>query len=104
MCLQFIPTSLILWIATCAALANDTYCAASNRPRFAHIWITVLKALVTTWAVMADLRLYGKQKAVLAPQKMLLKFAAFKGIIGLNALQTVRQILPVPFPLVFAIG
>ncbi|PVI02447.1 hypothetical protein DM02DRAFT_559880 [Periconia macrospinosa] len=88
MVLQFIPTSLIIWAATCITLATDTYCAASNKPHFAHIWITVFKTLVTTWAVIADLKMYGMQKAVLKPQKMLLKFAAFKGIIGLNALQT----------------
>jgi hypothetical protein len=90
--LQFIPTSIIIWIASAASLAAGTYCAASNSPHFAHIWITVLKVLFTALAIMGVFRFYGRMKAELTPHNVFLKFFAFKGIIGLNVLQTVSQL------------
>lgn len=37
--LQWVPVSIITWIATIIALAASTYCATSNKPHFAHIWV-----------------------------------------------------------------
>ena len=37
--LQFIPVSVILWIATATSMAAGTYCATSNKLYFAHIWV-----------------------------------------------------------------
>lgn len=93
MVLQFIPTSLIIWLAAVISLAAGTYCATSNNIHFAHIWISVLKVIVTTVAIIAVFRFYGRMKAKLAEHKVFLKFFAFKGIIGLNVLQTVRRAL-----------
>lgn len=92
--LQFIPTSIIIWLATVISLAVGTYCGASNSPHFAHIWISVFKMIVTTLAVLAVFRFYGRMKAQLQPHKVFLKFFAFKGIIGLNVLQTVSIVAP----------
>ncbi|KAF1951566.1 hypothetical protein CC80DRAFT_480790 [Byssothecium circinans] len=88
MVLQFIPASIIIWVTTCITMSANVYCSASNSAHFAHIWITVLKAFVTIYAVAADLTLYKAKKDILAPHKVLFKFVAFKGIIGLNVLQT----------------
>ncbi|KAH7411969.1 organic solute transporter Ostalpha-domain-containing protein [Phaeosphaeria sp. MPI-PUGE-AT-0046c] len=86
--LQFIPTSMILWIATAASLAAGTYCKSSNNIHFAHIWITVLKIIFPTIAILACLKFHKQHKEKLQQHKILLKLFAFKGIIGLNVLQT----------------
>lgn len=88
--LQFIPTSIIVWFGSIITLATGTYCAASNNIHFAHIWITVLKFIVTTVAIIAVLRFYKRMKVQLAPHRAFFKLFAFKGIIGLNVFQTVR--------------
>ncbi|PSN72265.1 hypothetical protein BS50DRAFT_569796 [Corynespora cassiicola Philippines] len=85
--LQFIPTSLIIWVATCITLAAGVYCKTSNSTHFAHIWITVFKFLVTGVAIAAVLRFYGRLKPQLKEHNVFLKLMSFKGIIGLNALQ-----------------
>lgn len=86
--LQFIPISIILWVATAATLAAGVYCRQSNSVHFAHIWLTVLDAYVTTVAIFMSLRFYGKNKATLSKHKILLKLFTFKGVIGLNFLQS----------------
>jgi hypothetical protein len=40
--IQWIPVSIVLWIATVISLAVGTYCGTSNKPHFAHIWVFVL--------------------------------------------------------------
>jgi membrane protein YdbS with pleckstrin-like domain len=80
---------MIIWIATAASTAAGTYCASSNSPHFAHIWITIFKMIVTVVAIVAVFRFHGRMKAQLAPHKIFLKFFAFKGIIGINLIQTV---------------
>lgn len=87
MALQYFPVSIIVWIATAISLAIGTYCAASNKPKFAHIWLQVIKIVSTVIAVIACFRFHKFKKEQLAPHKVMLKFMAFKGIIGLNALQ-----------------
>ena len=91
--LQFIPTSIIIWVATVSSLAAGTYCKASNSIHFAHIWLTVLKVIVATIAILSCLRFYKQHKEKLQQHKILLKLFTFKGIIGLNVLQTV-SLLP----------
>ncbi|KAH7093706.1 organic solute transporter Ostalpha-domain-containing protein [Paraphoma chrysanthemicola] len=86
--LQFIPTSIIIWIATIISLAVGTYCKQSNNIHFAHIWITALKLIVTTVAILSALKFYGKNKTKLQQHRILLKLFTFKSIIGLNVLQT----------------
>lgn len=91
--LQFIPASIIIWIGTIVALALGQYCRQSNSVHFAHLWITIFKFTVTTIAILCCLRFHSRNKPKLRQHKILLKLFAFKGIIGLNVLQTVRLIL-----------
>ncbi|OCL02017.1 DUF300-domain-containing protein [Glonium stellatum] len=86
--LQFIPVSVILWIATAASMAAGTYCATSNKLYFAHIWITVLRGFSEGMAIFCVLRFYKIKKAELSPHKAMLKLIAFKGIVFLGFLQT----------------
>lgn len=39
--LQYIPISIILWIATAISLAEGTYCINSNSVHFAKIWVSI---------------------------------------------------------------
>lgn len=87
MALQYFPVAIFVWLATAITIAIGIYCGASNKPRFAHIWLSVIKVVSTVVAVIACFRFYKMKKEQLAPHKVMLKFAAFKGIIGLNALQ-----------------
>jgi hypothetical protein len=90
--LQFIPTTLIVWVATVISLAVGTYCKASNSIHFAHIWLTIIKVIVATIAIVSALKFYGQHKATLSQHGILLKLFTFKGIIGLNVVQTVSAI------------
>jgi hypothetical protein len=70
-------------------MAGGIYCEGSNSIRHANIWITVLKAIVTTIAIVSSIKFYKHMKTHLTPHAVMKKLIAFKGIIGLNALQTV---------------
>jgi hypothetical protein len=87
--LQFIPTSIIIWIATIATLATGTYCKQSNNVHFAHIWLTILVGYTTAVAVISSVRFYKINKRLLQEHQILLKLITFKGILGLNFLQSV---------------
>ena len=90
MVLQFIPLMAGYWIAVAATLATGVYCATSNKPKFAHIWLSIIKGIGTILAIVAILRFYSRKKALLKSHKAFTKLFAFKGIIGLSILQTVR--------------
>ncbi|KAF1931206.1 uncharacterized protein M421DRAFT_417864 [Didymella exigua CBS 183.55] len=86
--LQFIPTSIIIWIGTIITLAVGKYCRQSNSVHFAHLWITILKFIVTTISILCCLLFYSKNKPKLLQHRILLKLFTFKSIIGLNVAQT----------------
>lgn len=88
--LQFIPSSVIIWIGTIVALAVGQYCRQSNSVHFAHLWITIFKFIVTTVSIVCCLRFYSRMKTQLLQHRILLKLFTFKSIIGLNVAQTVR--------------
>jgi len=88
--LQFIPTSIVIWISTAATLATGAYCKQSNDVHFAHLWLTILVGYTTTVAIISSLRFYKKNKKLLQKHRIILKLVTFKGILGLNFLQSVR--------------
>jgi hypothetical protein len=83
--------SIIIWIATAATVAANMYCKQSNSVHFAHIWLKVLEGYTTTVAILHSLVFYKKFKATLLKHRILLKLATFKGVIGLNFLQSVSS-------------
>jgi len=89
MVFQWVPISLILWIATIITMAANIYCATSNKPHFAHIWITIVRIISTVMAIMAILRLYRRMKHVLKPRGVLKQLFCFKFCVFLNFLQTI---------------
>ncbi|KAG0652534.1 Transmembrane [Hyphodiscus hymeniophilus] len=86
--IQWIPVSILLWIAAAASLAAGTYCGTSNKPHFAHIWITLLRMLSTVLCIAAILRFYKRSKSELKPRGSLKQLICFKLIVALNFLQT----------------
>ncbi|KAH8723450.1 organic solute transporter Ostalpha-domain-containing protein [Phaeosphaeriaceae sp. PMI808] len=86
--LQYIPTSIIIWLAIDISLAVGTYCEQSNSPHFASIWLTIFEGFVVTAAIVNCVRFYSQNKEKLSQHKILLKLLTFKGIIGLNGVQT----------------
>lgn len=96
--LQFIPTSIFIWIATAGSLAAGFYCKASNSIHFAHIWLAVLKFIFPTVAILSCLQFYKHNKTKLQQHKILLKLFTFKSIIGLNVLQSVCHVSPPLLP------
>ncbi|KZM19009.1 hypothetical protein ST47_g9836 [Ascochyta rabiei] len=86
--LQFIPTSIIIWIGTIVALGVGRFCRQSNSIHFAHIWITIFKFIVTAISILCCLRFYSRNKPKLLQHNILLKLFTFKSIIGLNVVQT----------------
>lgn len=89
--LQFIPTSVVVWIATAASLAAGTYCKQSNSIHFAHIWLAIIAAYSTALAIIGSLVFYKRNKELLQKHKIILKLFTFKGVLGLNFLQSVRM-------------
>ncbi|RFU27391.1 hypothetical protein B7463_g8936, partial [Scytalidium lignicola] len=88
MVFQFPIVSFLIFVATDITEAAGIYCVQSNKPFFAHIWITVASMLTTTLAVTSMLRFYNATKTELAHRKPGLKFLAFKLIVAVNFLQT----------------
>ena len=88
--LQFIPVSILLWIATATTLITGTYCKQSNSTHFAHIWLMVLDACTTTIAILNSINFYNRHKELLQKHRILLKLFTFKSVLGLNFFQSVR--------------
>ncbi|KAF2092690.1 hypothetical protein NA57DRAFT_82054 [Rhizodiscina lignyota] len=88
MVVQWLPISIILWIATAISLAVGTYCVDSNSIHFAHIWITILRMISTGLAIIAILRFYTRSKPLLKSRGTLKQLICFKAIVFLNFVQT----------------
>ncbi|KAF1848863.1 uncharacterized protein K460DRAFT_393833 [Cucurbitaria berberidis CBS 394.84] len=86
--LQYIPTSIILWIAAVISLAVGSFCRQSNSVHFANIWITVIKGIISTMAIVNTLKFYKQNKAKLHKHQILMKLFTIHGIVTLNFLQT----------------
>ncbi|KAH8803266.1 organic solute transporter Ostalpha-domain-containing protein [Xylogone sp. PMI_703] len=88
MVFQFPIVSFGILVATDITQAVGVFCEQSNKPYFAHIWITIASILTTSLAVMSMLRFYKLTKKELAHRKPGTKFFAFKAIVFVNFLQT----------------
>ncbi|KAG4421053.1 hypothetical protein IFR04_005816 [Cadophora malorum] len=84
---QFPVVMLILLVVTEVTEATGVYCATSNKPYFAHIWVTVITLLSTIIAIMSILKFYKALKPRINHRKPLSKLVAFKGIVFLNFIQ-----------------
>lgn len=85
---QMLPALTVLAIIQCVTEALKVFCINSNKPVFAHIWITVLKGFSTGAAIMVVIRFCTRLKSELPDRSIWSQLFAFKSIIGLNFLQS----------------
>jgi D-alanyl-lipoteichoic acid acyltransferase DltB (MBOAT superfamily) len=87
---QFPAVMAVVAVVTEITQATGRYCAESKKPQFAHIWLQVISIGSTILAIVSLLKFYKAHSKEMTSQKPLSKFIAFKGIVFLNFLQTVR--------------
>ncbi|KAI5919672.1 organic solute transporter Ostalpha-domain-containing protein [Camillea tinctor] len=85
---QFCVVKFLGALTKCITEAADVYCAESNNPSHAKIWVTVIEILSLVTAMLCLLQFYQQSKHVLAPHNPLLKFVAIKVVIFLFFVQT----------------
>jgi hypothetical protein len=85
---QFPVVMVVVFLATEIAEATGTYCAASNKIYFAHIWTTLFTIVSIAIAVLSVFRFYRASKVEIRHRHPVSKFALFKCIIFLNLTQT----------------
>lgn len=78
----------LLLIITDASLSTNDFCSSSLSPRYANIWVTILRTISTVLAVVALFTLYSSTKPLLAPRRAFSKLLCFKIIVGVNVLQS----------------
>ncbi|KAJ5726796.1 hypothetical protein N7493_005823 [Penicillium malachiteum] len=76
-------------IATDITQAAGIYCLDSNKPYFAHLWLTIISTASIGFAVMAALNFYRTLKTYLSGHQPLAKLLAFKLIVGLSFLESI---------------
>ncbi|PMD46667.1 DUF300-domain-containing protein [Hyaloscypha variabilis F] len=64
------------------------YCASSNSPVFAHIWILVIEGAAVSVAMYCVIQFYYQLRFDLAPHRPFLKVAAIKAVIFLSFWQS----------------
>ncbi|KAL9070317.1 MAG: hypothetical protein Q9157_005863 [Trypethelium eluteriae] len=82
------PLTLGFYVVQWITLATGKYCSNSNSPHFGHFWVTLLTNVITTFAVTAVIRFYGRLKKPMASHKPLWKLVSFKLIVFFNFIQS----------------
>jgi hypothetical protein len=85
---QYPIVAVLIAAVTNITEAADVYCIRSNRPRFAHIWMTIIRGASVTVAVISILRFTKQLRTPLKHHHVWLKLFAFKGIVFVSTVQT----------------
>ncbi|MCJ1380884.1 hypothetical protein MMC17_003993 [Xylographa soralifera] len=85
---QYIAVATLVAIVTDITQATGIYCNNSNGVHFAHIWLTIIRAISAAVAILAIVKFTMAQKRNLPRQRIMFKLVAFKLIVFLNLLQT----------------
>ncbi|MCJ1293399.1 hypothetical protein MMC34_004953 [Xylographa carneopallida] len=86
---QYIAVATLVAIATDITQATGVYCNNSNSVHFAHIWLTIIRAVSSAVAIVAIIKFTTAQNRKLPRQRIMFKLVAFKLIVFLNLLQTI---------------
>ncbi|EED21836.1 transmembrane protein, putative [Talaromyces stipitatus ATCC 10500] len=84
--IQYPIASFICAVATDITQASKIYCLGSDKPYFAHLWIEIVANISVTLAIMNTLKFFMGLKVQLAGIDPMVKFLAFKVIVGFNFL------------------
>ncbi|MCJ1398275.1 hypothetical protein MMC11_001472 [Xylographa trunciseda] len=85
---QYIAVATLVAIVTDITQATGIFCSNSNSVHFAHIWLTIIRALSAAVAILAIVKFTLAQKRNLSRHRITLKLVALKLIVFLNLLQT----------------
>ncbi|KAJ5190997.1 uncharacterized protein N7498_009982 [Penicillium cinerascens] len=86
---QYPVVAILVAIATDITQGAGIYCLDSNKPHFAHIWLTVVSSLSVSAAVMSVLNFYKALSTHLKGHQPLAKLLAFKLIVGLSFVERI---------------
>ncbi|MCJ1282678.1 hypothetical protein MMC26_002003 [Xylographa opegraphella] len=86
---QYIAVATLVALITDITQATGIYCNNSNSVHFAHIWLTIIRAISAAAAVLAIVKFTMAQKPNLPRHRIMFKLVAFKLIVFLNFLQTI---------------
>ncbi|KAJ5746745.1 hypothetical protein N7520_011927 [Penicillium odoratum] len=86
---QYPVVALLTSLATDFTQVAGVYCLDSDKPYFAHIWLTVITEVSVAFAVISVITFYRTLKSQLASHRPLSKLLAFKLIVGLTFLERI---------------
>ncbi|KAJ9607998.1 hypothetical protein H2200_008077 [Cladophialophora chaetospira] len=86
---QVIIVAFGVSVATDITQAINKYCLTSSKIHFAHIWLTTIRSISISIAVLSCIKFYGALKKDLKHHKPLAKFLSFKLIVGLSFIQSI---------------
>ncbi|RAK95821.1 DUF300-domain-containing protein [Aspergillus ibericus CBS 121593] len=86
---QYPAVALITTVVACITQGAGKYCLESKEPYFAHIWITIIKNVSISFAVMAVVKFYAQLKKDMEGHRALAKLLAFKLIVGLTFVESI---------------
>ncbi|KAJ5173351.1 hypothetical protein N7492_005944 [Penicillium capsulatum] len=87
--LQYPLVAFILAIVASITEARGTYCLDSNDLHFAYFWLNVISIISVALAIGAIILFYRHTKSYIAEHKPMIKFMAFKLMVGLVFLETI---------------
>jgi len=85
---QYIIVTIIVAVATDVTQAIGVFCGNSNNAHFAHIWLTIIRAISAAVAILAIIGFVKKSHSRIPSQRIWAKLIAFKLIVGLDFVQT----------------
>ncbi|MCJ1400456.1 hypothetical protein MMC11_003661 [Xylographa trunciseda] len=85
---QYIVVAIIVAVATDITEAIGVFCSNSNNAHFAHIWLTIIRAISAAVAIAAIIRFVNISHSRIPSQRIWAKLIAFKLIVGLDFIQT----------------
>jgi hypothetical protein len=86
---QYPITEIFAIIILEATEATGTYCSSSLRPRYGHLWHSVIQSVGMVVAIFSILRFYGRMKVLMKARRGLAKITCFKLMVAVRLVQTV---------------
>lgn len=68
--------------------AAGTYCSTSLKPKFGHLWFSIIKTIGLVLCFITIVRFYARTKSVIKARRGMSKLVCFKGIVFLRFVQT----------------
>ncbi|OOF96844.1 hypothetical protein ASPCADRAFT_206984 [Aspergillus carbonarius ITEM 5010] len=87
--LQYPVVALITTVIACITQGAGVYCLDSKEPYFAHIWITIIKNVSVSFAVLAVVKFFMQLKSHMEGHRAFAKLLAFKLIVGLVFMESI---------------